>query len=83
VSVGIIFKSIMLVLRVRLFRGQFFEPYFKIMMQAGFIIIDKDTAGDVHGVAKQETLLDSAFFEALLHPRGNIDQLPAAANVEP
>ena len=43
-GIGIILKSVMFVLAVRLFRSKFLKPHFKVMMQSGFIIIDKNTA---------------------------------------
>ena len=33
-GIGIVFKSVMLILGVWLFRSKFFEPYFKVVMQS-------------------------------------------------
>ena len=50
-GIGIVFKTIVPVLRIGFFRCKFFKPDFKIMMQTRFIIIDKYAAGDMHGIA--------------------------------
>jgi hypothetical protein len=49
-TIGIIFTSIVSILRNRFVWGKLFEPYFKVIVKARFIIIDKNRSRDVHGV---------------------------------
>jgi hypothetical protein len=50
VGIGVVFRSIVVVLRVGFLRGKSLQPRFKVGMEAGLIVIDKDGSGDVHCV---------------------------------
>jgi hypothetical protein len=52
-------------------------------MQAGFIVVDKDAGGDVHGVAEDEALGDATFLEAMLNLRRDIDKFSPGFSAEP
>jgi hypothetical protein len=49
-GVGIVYTHIVPVLGDRLVGGQLFQLFFIILMESGFIIVDKDRGGDVHCV---------------------------------
>ena len=49
-GVGIILSAVMGVLGMRLFGGEFFKPFLKIPVQPGFVVINKNARGDVHGI---------------------------------
>jgi hypothetical protein len=53
-----------LVLAVGLLRGELFQPDLIVLMEAAFIIINKDTRGNVHRVDEGDTL-DALRNEAL------------------
>jgi hypothetical protein len=63
-----------IVIRVRIERGQLFQPRFKIVVQAGFVVVDKDTCRDVHGIAQKQSFFDSAFTQALIDLRRNVQE---------
>jgi hypothetical protein len=53
------------------------------MMQSGFVIVDENAGGNVHGIAKDKPFFDAAFFEALLDLRRDVNKLTSAFCVEP
>jgi hypothetical protein len=50
VGIGVVFRSIVVVLRVGFFGCKSLQPRFKIGMETGLIVIDKDGSSDVHCV---------------------------------
>ena len=55
--IGIIFIAIVTILMHRLMRRQLFQPDLIIVMQPGFVIVDKYGGSDVHGIY-QANLVD-------------------------
>src|SRR5258708_5502055 len=53
-------------------RGQAFQPFFIILVEPLFIVIDDDGSRDVHGIDQHEAAPDTAFLHSLLHLPGNI-----------
>jgi hypothetical protein len=49
-----------------------FEPFFEIMVQAPFVVVDKDGRGDVHGVAENQPFLDSGPLQNVFHLGRNV-----------
>ena len=82
-SVGVILCSIMLVLRVRFFRCQLFKPALQIMMKPGFIVVNKDAGGDVHGIDQDHPFEDAAFLNTLFDLRGDSQKLPSSVDFKP
>ena len=62
---------------------QVFEPDIEIMMKTAFIIVDENRSRNVHCVYKYQSLFDAAFSQALLYLRRDIDEGPAARDIEP
>jgi hypothetical protein len=58
-------------------RREFFEPDVVVVMEAGFIVIDEDAGGDVHGVDEAESFADPTLSECGLDLRGDIEEGPA------
>jgi hypothetical protein len=54
------------------------QKCFKIPVQSTFVIINKDGGGYVHGVAKEQALFNTAFFQAFFYLGSNIDKGPPA-----
>ena len=50
-GICIVLEAIVFILSIRFFRCQFFQPHLEILMKARFIIVDKDTGRDMHGIA--------------------------------
>jgi len=82
-GVRIIFAHIMPVLGDGRVRRQFFQPFLIVMVQAGFIIVDKDGSRDVHGVHEYKALSDAALFQASFHLGSHIDQGSSGAHMKP
>jgi hypothetical protein len=61
VGVGIVFVSVMAVLGVWFLGGEFLQPYFVIMMQTRFIIIDEYRSSDMHRVNEHQAVFNAAF----------------------
>jgi hypothetical protein len=80
--VGVIFKAVMPVLGVRFFGGDFFEPLFEVLMQTGFVVVDKYACCDVHRVAEQQSFADAAFFQAIYYHWRDVEIGSACRNIE-
>lgn len=81
--VGIIrFFHIVPVLAVRFFGSKFFEPLLEVGVEAGFVVVDEDTGGDVHGVAEQEAFADAGFFEAGFDLGSDVEIVAAVQGLE-
>jgi hypothetical protein len=50
----------------RLLRCQLLKPPLEIRMQPGFIVVDKDRRGDVHGIHQAKSFADATFGQTLL-----------------
>ena len=83
VSVGVYFAGVVMVGRNRLVGGEFFKPHIEVMVQAGFVVIDKDAGGDVHGIDEAQPLLDTRFPQQDFNFTRNIDEFPRFFGVEP
>ena len=44
-GVRVVLAAVVRVLRMRLLRGKFFEPFFKIPVQAGLVVVNEDACG--------------------------------------
>jgi hypothetical protein len=82
-GVGVVFVSVMLVPGVGFFGRKPFEPDLKVMMQAGFVVVDKNAGGNMHGIAQQKPLRNAAFRKTLLDLRSNIDKLTPLRSLKP
>ena len=52
-------------------------------MQAPLVVVDEHARGDMHRAYKGQSLTDAAFAEASINLGRDIDEPPAAGNVEP
>src|SRR5208337_1085961 len=64
-------------------RSEPFEPNVEILMEAGFVIIDKNRGGYVHCVHERQSLFNTALLKAILNLGSNIDKCPACRDIEP
>jgi hypothetical protein len=46
---------------MRMLWGELFEPFFEVGVKSGFIVIDENASGNVHGVDQGKTLANAAF----------------------
>jgi hypothetical protein len=53
------------------------------MLQAGFIVIDKDRGSYVHGVYQAQSFLYATLDQGFLHFGGNIDKPTPVGYIEP
>lgn len=83
VSVSIVLRSIVGVLRVWLLRSEFLQPAVKILMQAGLVIVDEDAGADMHRVAEDKTFANSAFQQTRLHFAGDVHKGTARREIVP
>jgi len=84
VGVGVILSgAIMVVLGSWGMRGEVLEPRFVILVQPGFIVVDEDRRGDVHGVDEAQPFLHAAFADEFFDGGGDVHETPAAGNFEP
>jgi hypothetical protein len=82
--VGVIFAgAIVVVGRGGRVRRQFLQPNLVIVVQTGFIIVDEDRRGDVHGVDQAKTFFHAAPANQLLDCRRDVDEPAATRNFEP
>jgi hypothetical protein len=71
------------VLRDRLVRCETLQPTFIILVEPALVVVDEDGGRYVHRVAEQKPLADSAFPQACLDLRRDVDECPPSRNVEP
>ena len=83
VGIGIVLIAVVTVLTVWFLRGQFLQPYFEIVVQARFIVVDKDGCRYMHRINEDETFLYAAFHKACVDIRGDVDQFSSFGDVEP
>jgi len=69
VGIGIVFACtvVMVSLGGRIEWCERLKPDFVIVVQARFIVINKDRGGDMHGVDQDQTFLDATLLNKLLH----------------
>ena len=53
-------------------RCQLFKPLLIIRMESCFIVVDENGSGDMHGVAEQQSLLNSGILQSFADLRGNV-----------
>jgi hypothetical protein len=63
-------------------RGQVFQPFFIILVQAGFVVIDEDRRGNMHRTNQSKAFLNSTFLQAFLYLRSNIYKPSPSGEVE-
>jgi hypothetical protein len=83
VSVGIVLGAIVVVLAVGFFGSELFQPAFEIAVEAGFVVIDEDARGDVHGVDEAQPIANATFAHGAGDIRRDIEQLAALGDIEP
>jgi hypothetical protein len=71
------------VLAHRFVGRQFFQPALEILVQPGFIVIDKDGGSYVHRIYQYQSFLDATFRQAGFYLAGDIDETPACWDMEP
>jgi len=76
-------RPVVEVLRDRFVRCEPFQPTLVVIVEAALVVVDEDGCGDMHSVAKQESIFDTALSQACLHLRRDVDESPPSRNVEP
>ena len=82
-GVGIILADIVPVAGHRFVGGDFLQPDLIVVMQTGFVIVDKYRGRDVHGVDQHQALFNTAFVQALVYFGGDIDESPSGGHFKP
>ena len=60
-----------------------FQPNFVIVMKSGFIVINKDRSGDVHGIDETKAFGDAALVNEFFDLRRDVDEPTSARDFEP
>ena len=83
-GVGVIFAgAIMPISGGRCVRREFFQPDLVIVMESGFIVINKHRGGDVHGVDETKALGHFALVNKFLDLRRDVDEAAPARHLKP
>ncbi len=83
VGIRIVLAHIVPVGRDWLMGSKLFEPGIKILMQPPFIIIDKNTCGNMHGIYQTEPFLHPRFPNEVGHLRRYVDKLSLLSGLKP
>lgn len=84
VRVRVVFTGVVMTILIdRFVGGEPFQPFFIIVVQPAFIVVDEDGGGDVHGIDEAESLADAAFTQTLFHLRCDVCKTAAGREVEP
>src|SRR5512133_255452 len=62
--------------------GQLLQPAEVILLEAGFLVVDEDAGGDVHGVDQAEALADAAIADGGGHFRRDVHEAGAAGEMD-
>ena len=73
--------AVVVILVMRFFRREFFEPTLKVAVQAALVVVYKHTCRDVHGVHKAQALADSALGERGFDLRRDVDISAASLDI--
>jgi len=82
-GVGVVFRTVVTVLAVGVFRGELLQPLFKIGVQSAFVVVDEDAGRDVHGIDQTKAFLDPAGAETFFNLWRDVDQAAARGDFEP
>ncbi len=74
VGVGIVFTDIVPVAGHRFMGCYFFQPDLIVVVQTGFVVVDKYRGGDVHGVDQHQAFRNAACAQAFVDFGGDIDE---------
>ena len=83
VGVGVVLGPVVGVLGPGFLGGEFFQPAFEVLMEAGLVIVDEHAGADVHGVAEQEAIGDRAVTEAADDVGSDVDESASGGDIEP
>ena len=83
VGICVVLAAVVGVLGMGMFRGELFEPAFEIGVEPGFIVVDENRGGNVHGVDQAEPLLNRALTQTFLDVLRDIDQTAARRHFKP
>ena len=84
VGVRVIFAGVvMAILPVWFFRREVLEPLLIVRVQAAFVVVDKDTCRNVHGIDEAKTFTNSTLGKAFCNIFGDVEELSAPWNVKP
>jgi len=83
-GVCVVFAGAIVPVRVdRFMRSKFFQPLLVIVVQAGFIIIDKNRGGYVHGVNQARTIMNATFAHAILQLMCYVNEAATIGEIVP
>jgi hypothetical protein len=82
-GVGIILPDIVPVAGNRIMGSDLFQSHIVIVMQSGFIVIDKNRSGYMHRVAQYQAFLDSACPQTFLDFRRYVDKRSPGGHFKP
>ena len=66
-----------------LMRGQSLQPFFVVVRQSGFVVVDKDRSRYVHGVDERQPFADAALKQARFNIGSDVDEGPPGGHLEP
>ncbi len=67
---------------VRAERSKPFQPVGKVLVKAGFVIVDKYAGGDVHGIYEAQTFPDAALCHNFGDIRSYVDECQPVRSIE-
>ncbi|MPM75272.1 hypothetical protein SDC9_122264 [bioreactor metagenome] len=73
-GVSVVLIAVVVILFMRFLRRKFFQEAFEIPMETGFVIVDEDRGGDVHGIDQRQPFADAGFTERLFNLRRDIEK---------
>src|SRR5262245_13547187 len=84
VRIGIVFAGIVVAILLDRFVGRyFFQPDAVIVMEAGFVVIDKHRRGNVHGIDKHKPFFHTALAKTVFYLRRDIDEGYPCRRIKP
>jgi hypothetical protein len=81
-GVGVVFKTVVLVLAVWFFRRKALQKPFEVPVQAAFIIVYEHACRYMHSVYEDQALPDAAFPESGFHLGRDVDECPSCRRID-
>jgi hypothetical protein len=83
-GVGVVFaSSVVFIGTRRRVRRQLFQPQLIVAMKIGFVVVDEDRSGNVHGVDQAKAFGHAALANEFIDLRRDVDEPTAIRHFEP
>ncbi len=81
--VGVVFESVVSVLRIGFFGSKFLQPGFIVTVKTGLVVVNENRRGYVHRVNERESFFYAAFGDAAAYIGSDVYKFSSFGCIEP